>query len=59
MSEIMRANVVILGAGPAGTAAAAHLGTLGVRNVVIVDRDDRACVPPWAGTNRAPRRLGR
>lgn len=34
------ANVVILGAGPAGTAAAAHLGTLGVRNVVLVDRHD-------------------
>jgi geranylgeranyl reductase family protein len=34
------ANVVILGAGPAGTAAAAHLGALGVRNVVLVDRHD-------------------
>jgi len=38
MSE--RADVVILGAGPAGTAAAAHLGTLGVRKVVLVDRHD-------------------
>jgi flavin-dependent dehydrogenase len=34
------ADVAILGAGPAGTAAAAHLGQLGVRNVVIVDRQD-------------------
>lgn len=34
------ADVVILGAGPAGTAAAAHLGTLGVRKVVLVDRHD-------------------
>lgn len=34
------ANVVILGAGPAGTAAAAHLGALGVRGVVLVDRHD-------------------
>ncbi len=35
-----KADVVILGAGPAGTAAAAHLGTLGVKNVVLVDRHD-------------------
>jgi geranylgeranyl reductase family protein len=34
------ANVVILGAGPAGTAAAAHLGTLGIQDVVLVDRHD-------------------
>jgi geranylgeranyl reductase family protein len=40
MSEPIHANVVILGAGPAGTAAAAHLGTLGVRNVVLVDKHD-------------------
>jgi len=39
-SEVTTANVVILGAGPAGTAAAAHLGMLGVRNVVLVDRHD-------------------
>ncbi|MDQ3034463.1 MAG: NAD(P)/FAD-dependent oxidoreductase [Myxococcota bacterium] len=39
-AEIIEANVAILGAGPAGTAAAAHLGTLGVRNVVLVDRHD-------------------
>lgn len=38
--ESIDANVVILGAGPSGTAAAAHLGTLGVRNVVLVDRHD-------------------
>ncbi|MFN7702354.1 MAG: NAD(P)/FAD-dependent oxidoreductase [Deltaproteobacteria bacterium] len=42
MSEITHrdANVAILGAGPAGTAAAAQLGLLGVRNVVLVDRHD-------------------
>ena len=34
------ASVVILGAGPAGTAAAAQLGLLGVRNVVLVDKHD-------------------
>jgi geranylgeranyl reductase family protein len=34
------ANVVILGAGPAGTAAAAQLGMLGVKDVVLVDRHD-------------------
>jgi geranylgeranyl reductase family protein len=34
------ANVAIIGAGPAGTAAAAHLGQLGVKNVVLVDRQD-------------------
>ena len=33
-------NVVIVGAGPAGTAAAAHLGQLGVRNIVLLDRHD-------------------
>jgi flavin-dependent dehydrogenase len=38
--EIIHANVAILGAGPAGTAAAAHLGTLGIQNVVLVDRHD-------------------
>jgi menaquinone-9 beta-reductase len=36
----MQADVAILGAGPAGAAAAAHLGQLGVKNVVIVDRQD-------------------
>lgn len=40
MSERMHANVVVVGAGPAGTAAAAHLGSQGVRNVVVVDRHD-------------------
>ncbi|MGF1468550.1 MAG: NAD(P)/FAD-dependent oxidoreductase [Sandaracinaceae bacterium] len=34
------ADVAIIGAGPAGTAAAAHLGELGVRRVVLVDRHD-------------------
>lgn len=39
-SEVVHANVAILGAGPAGAAAAAHLGTLGVRNVMLVDKHD-------------------
>ena len=39
-NERYDADVVILGAGPSGTAAAAHLGTLGVRRVVLVDRHD-------------------
>ena len=34
------ADVAIIGAGPAGTAAAIHLGQLGVRNVVLMDRYD-------------------
>lgn len=38
--EHLDADVAILGAGPSGTAAAAHLGTLGVRRVVLVDRHD-------------------
>src|SRR5437667_3083721 len=33
-------DVLIIGAGPAGTAAAIRLGQLGVRNVVLVDRHD-------------------
>jgi geranylgeranyl reductase family protein len=36
----MNAGVVIVGAGPAGTAAAAHLGQLGVKDVVLVDKLD-------------------
>lgn len=36
----MQASVVIVGAGPAGTAAAAHLGQLGVKGVVLVDKHD-------------------
>jgi menaquinone-9 beta-reductase len=34
------ADVAIIGAGPAGTAAAAHLGQLGVKKVVLVDKHD-------------------
>lgn len=34
------ADVAIIGAGPAGTAAAIHLGQLGVRSIVLVDRYD-------------------
>lgn len=40
MAEQFDADIAILGAGPAGTAAAAHLGALGERNVVLVDRHD-------------------
>jgi geranylgeranyl reductase family protein len=36
----LNADVLIVGAGPAGTAAAAHLGQLGVRDVVLVDKQD-------------------
>ncbi|HVK25745.1 MAG TPA: FAD/NAD(P)-binding protein [Actinokineospora sp.] len=38
-----RANVVIVGAGPAGLAVAGALWHLGVRDVVLVDRDGRPC----------------
>jgi geranylgeranyl reductase family protein len=34
------ADVAIIGAGPAGTACAIHLGQMGLRNVVLVDRYD-------------------
>lgn len=40
MAERYESDVVILGAGPAGTAAAVHLGALGVRSVTLVDRHD-------------------
>ena len=40
MGVTYHADVAILGAGPAGTAAAVHLGQLGVKNVVLVDRAD-------------------
>ncbi len=39
-NERIEAEVAIIGAGPAGTAAAAHLGQLGVRDVVLIDRAD-------------------
>ena len=35
-----QADVAIIGAGPAGTAAAIHLAHIGVQNVVLVDRYD-------------------
>ena len=38
--ERIDADVAIIGAGPAGTAAALHLGQLGVKNVVLLDRHD-------------------
>jgi geranylgeranyl reductase family protein len=36
----IEADVAIIGAGPAGTAAAVHLGQLGLKRVVLVDRAD-------------------
>ena len=36
----VQTDVLIIGAGPAGSAAAIHLGQLGVRNVIIVDRQE-------------------
>jgi menaquinone-9 beta-reductase len=36
----LTADVVIVGAGPAGTAAAAHLGQLGINDVLLVDKLD-------------------
>ncbi|HJL16127.1 MAG TPA: NAD(P)/FAD-dependent oxidoreductase [Sandaracinaceae bacterium LLY-WYZ-13_1] len=57
MAERYDADVAILGAGPAGTAAAAHLGELGVRRVVLVDRHDfprdKTC-----GSGVSPRGIG-
>lgn len=38
--ERYEADVAILGAGPSGTACAAHLGQLGIHRVVLVDRHD-------------------
>src|SRR5262245_21895970 len=38
--DAIHSQVVVIGAGPAGTAAAIHLGQLGVRDVVLVDRHD-------------------
>jgi flavin-dependent dehydrogenase len=38
--EIIHADVGIVGAGPAGLATALHLGHLGVKRVVIVDRQE-------------------
>ena len=38
--EVIRADVGIVGAGPAGLATALHLGQLGVKRVVMVDRQD-------------------
>lgn len=39
-TQTIEAEVAILGAGPAGTAAAAHLGQLGVKDVVLCDKHD-------------------
>jgi len=35
-----KTDVVIVGAGPAGTAMAAHLGQLGIKDVVLTDKHD-------------------
>lgn len=47
MSAPIEAEVAIVGAGPAGTAAAAHLGQLGVQGVVLLDKHpfprDKTC----------------
>jgi geranylgeranyl reductase family protein len=47
LSAPIEADVAIVGAGPAGTAAAAHLGQLGVRGVVLLDKHpfprDKTC----------------
>ena len=40
MSDHWDVDVAIIGAGPAGTAAAAHLGQLGVDKVLLVDKHD-------------------
>jgi geranylgeranyl reductase family protein len=49
--------VLIVGAGPAGTAAAAHLGQLGVKDVLLVDKHDfprdKTC-----GSGISPRGIG-
>jgi NADPH-dependent 2,4-dienoyl-CoA reductase/sulfur reductase-like enzyme len=37
-----RHDVVILGAGPAGLSAAKHLGELGIRDVVVIEREGHA-----------------
>lgn len=36
---MMQADVAIVGAGPAGLAAAAHLGLMGVKRIVIIERE--------------------
>ena len=38
--SVIRADVGIIGAGPAGLATAVHLGRLGVNRVILVDRAD-------------------
>lgn len=47
MPETIQARVAIVGAGPAGTAAAARLGQLGVTDVVLLDKHpfprDKTC----------------
>src|SRR5262245_12671869 len=44
---MIEANVAIVGAGPSGTAAAARLGQLGVKGVVLLDKHpfprDKTC----------------
>jgi flavin-dependent dehydrogenase len=38
--DAINSQVAVIGAGPAGAAASIHLGQLGVRDVVLVDRHD-------------------
>ncbi len=40
MNANISANIAIVGAGPAGTAAALRLGQLGVKDVLLLDRQD-------------------
>jgi flavin-dependent dehydrogenase len=35
----METEILIVGAGPSGAAAAVQLGQLGIRDVLLVDRD--------------------
>ncbi|MGO4681933.1 NAD(P)/FAD-dependent oxidoreductase [Hyphomicrobium sp. 2TAF46] len=40
--DVANAEVLVIGAGPAGLAAATRLKSLGVRNVIVVDREQQA-----------------
>ncbi len=57
MSDRIDAEIAIVGAGPSGTATAAHLGRLGVQGVVLVDKHpfprDKTC-----GSGVSPKGIG-